>query len=270
MTVTTGNAGNELLSPADAARVQEALDNSIADATKTAYASDWRSFTQWCGTSGYRAMPATAETVIAYLTFMASAVRTDGKHAYAQSTIVRRAPSINAQHIAAGMAPPGSDGRIARALKAIKRSRTQPPRRVAPLLTGDIRLLLERTAVRTWLDGVGAVRDAALLLAGFAGAFRRSELAALTISDVIPDPSDGLYLRVRRSKTDQEGQGQIKGLPYGVQPAHPPALRRLPVDGPARCSGRSGRAGRDDACPAQRRAADLAYLQGRQAPSPPG
>lgn len=208
MTVTTGNAGNELLSPADAARVQEALDNSIADATKTAYASDWRSFTQWCGTSGYRAMPATAETVIAYLTFMASAVRTDGKHAYAQSTIVRRAPSINAQHIAAGMAPPGSDGRIARALKAIKRSRTQPPRRVAPLLTGDIRLLLERTAVRTWLDGVGAVRDA--------------------------------------------------------------ALRRLPVDGPARCSGRSGRAGRDDACPAQRRAADLAYLQGRQAPSPPG
>ncbi|MCC3299693.1 site-specific integrase [Arthrobacter caoxuetaonis] len=218
MTLIADHRHGELLSPADAARVQEALDNSISDATKTAYASDWRAFTGWCSSSGYRPMPALAETVIAYLTFMASAVRPDGRHAYAQSTIVRRASSINAQHVAAGMAPPGADGRVTRALKAIKRYRTQPQRRVAPLLTGDVRLLLEGTQVRTWPDGIGAVRDAALLLAGFAGAFRRSELAALKISDVIPDLADGVYLRVRRSKTDQEGQGQIKGLPYGVHP----------------------------------------------------
>ncbi|MCC3292404.1 site-specific integrase [Arthrobacter sp. zg-Y1110] len=217
MTVIAVPAGREL-SPADAARVQEALDNSISDATKTAYASDWRAFTEWCLTSGYNPMPATAETVIAYLTFMASSIRQDGKAAYAPSTIVRRASSINAQHVAAGVAPPGADGRVTRALKAIKRARTEPQRRVAPLLTSDIRLLLEGTKDRTWPDGVAAVRDAALLLSGFAGAFRRSELAALNISDVIPDLSDGVYLRVRRSKTDQEGQGQIKGLPYGVHP----------------------------------------------------
>lgn len=97
MTAIAETAGHSL-SIADAARVQEALDNSISDATKAAYASAWRAFTIWCSTSGYRAIPAPAETVIAYLTFMASAVRPDGKHAYAQSTIVRRASSINAQH----------------------------------------------------------------------------------------------------------------------------------------------------------------------------
>ena len=147
---------------------------------------------------------------------MAASVRPNGAFAYAPSTIVRRAASINAQHVAAGVAPPGADGRVARSIKAIKRSRNTPQRRVAPLLTNDIRLLLESTAVRTWPDGVGAVRDAALLLTGFAGAFRRSELSALNISDVVPDLDDGIYLRVRRSKTDQEGQGQIKGLPYGA------------------------------------------------------
>lgn len=211
-------ATSRALSMEDAARVQHSLDNSISDATKAAYASDWRSFLEWCRGSGYQALPASAETVIAYLTGMAAAIRPNGKHAYAQSTIVRRAASINAQHVAAGAAPPGADGRVARALKAIRRERTTPQRRVAPLLTNDMRLLLEGTQVRTWPDGVGAVRDAALLLTGFAGAFRRSEVSSLNVSDVVPDRDDGIYLHLRRSKTDQEGEGQVKGLPYGAHP----------------------------------------------------
>lgn len=218
---TTGTlepAAGRALSADDAARVQESLDNSISDATKAAYASDWRAFTEWCRGSGYQALPASAEVVIAYLTGMAAAIRPNGKHAYAQSTIVRRAASINAQHVAAGMAPPGADGRVTRALKAIKRERNTPQRRVAPLLTNDIKLLLESTQVRTWPEGVGAVRDAALLLAGFAGAFRRSELSSLNVSDVVPDRDEGIYLHLRRSKTDQEGEGQVKGLPYGAHP----------------------------------------------------
>lgn len=243
MTVIAGPESTEL-SPADAERVQLALDNSISDATKTAYASDWRAFTEWCRGSGYSPMPASAEIVIAYLTSMAASVRPNGKPAYAPSTIVRRASSINAQHVAAGVAPPGADGRVARSIKAIKRSRSTPQRRVAPLLTNDMRLLLEGTAVRTWPDGVGAVRDAALLLAGFAGAFRRSELSALNISDVIPDPGDGIYLRVRRSKTDQEGEGQIKGLPYGVHPLTcPPCALYRWMDLLRAADGDEGRAG---------------------------
>lgn len=216
--VALAPANSAALTPEDAARVQHALDNSISDATRAAYASDWRAFCEWCRASGYRPMPAAAETVIAYLTGMAAAIRPNGKPAYATSTIVRRAASINAQHIAAAMPPPGADGRVSQSLKAVKRERTAAPRRVAPLLTNDIKVLLDGTQVRTWPDGIAAVRDAALLLAGFAGAFRRSELSSLNVSDVIPDRDDGVYLHLRRSKTDQEGEGQIKGLPYGARP----------------------------------------------------
>ncbi|MCC3265890.1 site-specific integrase [Arthrobacter gengyunqii] len=240
----TGPGAIQLLNPADAARVRHALENSISRATQIAYSSDWRAFIGWCESSAYIPLPAAAETVIAYLTSMASSVRPDGKDAYAVSTIVRRAASINASHVAAGIAPPGADGRVALALKGIKRNRSTPQRRVAPLLTGDIRLLLESTRVRTWPDGVAAVRDAALLLTGFAGAFRRSELSALNISDVTPDLSEGIYLRVRRSKTDQEGEGQVKGLPYGVHPLTcPPCALYRWLDLLAAADGEDGRPG---------------------------
>jgi integrase len=58
------------------------------------------------------------------------------------------------------------------------------------------------------------VRDRTLILIGFAGALRRSELVALDVDDVAED-ADGLVLRIRRSKTDQEAEGEIRGLPYG-------------------------------------------------------
>ena len=129
-----------------------------------------------CETAGYRSLPAQAETDIAYLTSMECLVRPDGKDTYAVS-IVRRAASINALHVAAGIAPPEADGRVMLALRAIRRRRNKPQRRVAPLLTADIRLLLEGTQVRTWPEGVAELHDAALLLTGFAGAFRRAELS---------------------------------------------------------------------------------------------
>ena len=62
------------------------------------------------------------------------------------------------------------------------------------------------------------VRDRALILIGFAGALRRSELVALDVDDVAED-ADGLVLSIRQSKTDQEAEGEIRGLPYGSHPA---------------------------------------------------
>jgi hypothetical protein len=69
-----------------------------------------------------------------------------------------------------------------------------------------------------WPTGVAARRDAALLLIGFAGAHRRSELVALTLADVTLHGTDGLHVRLRRSKTDQEARGAVKALPYGRDP----------------------------------------------------
>ena len=94
------------------------------------------------------------------------------------------------------------------------------PRR-APLLLDDIRVLLTSLSAEAggWPTGVAARRDAALLLMGFAGAHRRSELTALTLEDVTLHPSDGLHVRLRRSKTDQEARGTVTALPYGRDPA---------------------------------------------------
>ena len=65
---------------------------------------------------------------------------------------------------------------------------------------------------------MSARRDAALLLMGFAGAHRRSELTALTLADVTLHTADGLHVRLRRSTTDQEARGTVKALPYGRDP----------------------------------------------------
>nr|WP_269151235.1 site-specific integrase [Spelaeicoccus albus] len=89
---------------------------------------------------------------------------------------------------------------------------------MAPLLTDDIRHIVETMDYSTWPEAVAAFRDAAAILLGFAGAFRRSELAELTVGDIAFDRADGLHIRVHRSKTDQEGKGLVKAIPYGRSP----------------------------------------------------
>jgi integrase len=128
--------------------------------------------------------------------------------------------SINQVHTAAGLDPPGRNEVVRRALSGIRRIRATPPNRRAPLLLSDIRTLMISITETAggWPSGVSARRDAALLLMGFAGAHRRSELVALTLADVTLHPTDGLHVRVRRSKTDQEARGTVKALPYGRDP----------------------------------------------------
>src|SRR5699024_5372093 len=76
--------------------------------------------------------------------------------------------------------------------------------------------------------GVIGRRDYAMLLMGFVGAFRRSELAGMTAGDITRHPQDGLHVRLQRSKTDQEGRGSVRALPFGANPATCPvcALKR--------------------------------------------
>ncbi len=84
-----------------------------------------------------------------------------------------------------------------------------------PLLLDDIKTLLTQMDGSRWPGGVTATRDEFVVLAGFAGALRRSELAALTIGDLHWHPADGLHLRIRASKTDQDAAGATIVLPYG-------------------------------------------------------
>jgi integrase len=87
------------------------------------------------------------------------------------------------------------------------------PVRKAPLHATDIRALVATLDA----DRLGGLRDRVLLVVGFAGAFRRSELVALDVDDVA-ETTDGLVVTIRGSKTDQEGDGASIGLPYGSDP----------------------------------------------------
>ena len=145
-----------------------------------------------------------------YITEAAAEQTGVGKWQYAPATLTRWVASINQVHTAAGLDPPGRSEIVRRALSGIRRIRATPPNRRAPLLLADIRALMISIgeSAAAWPAGVSARRDTALLLMGFAGAHRRSELTALTLADVTLHGTDGLHVRLRRSKTDQEEIGR--------------------------------------------------------------
>jgi len=214
-----GNPGHDL--DADTVRrVWVAVEASTSVNTKAAYRSDWARFTGWAAGAGCVVLPADPMVVAAYLTGAAAEQTVVGQWRYSPATLTRWASSINQFHTAAGLAAPGRSEVVRRALSGIRRLRATPPNRRAPLLLEDIRRLLAAMApFSTWPGGVVARRDAALLLVGFATAARRSELVGLAVGDVAVHRVDGLHLRWRTSKTDQEARGTVKAVPYGRDPA---------------------------------------------------
>ena len=201
-------------------RVWAAVEASTSAATKVAYRSDWGRFERWAVAGGHVVLPASPLLVAAYLTEAAGERKADGRLAFGAASLTRWASSINQVHTAAGFEAPGRSELVRRALSGVRRTRKTPPKRRSPLLLADVRLLLEamRPSMGVWPTAMAAHRDAALLLMGFAGAHRRSELVNLRICDVTVHPADGLHVRIRSSKTDQEGQGTVRALPYGRDP----------------------------------------------------
>ena len=214
-----GDPGHEL--DADTVRrVSAAVEGSSSSATKAAYRSDWSRFSAWAAAGGYAVLPASPMVVAAYLTGAAEERKADGRPAFGAASLTRWASSINQVHTAAGFPAPGRSEVVRRALSGVRRTRKAPPKRRSPLLLADIRTLLEamRPSMGVWPAAMAAHRDAARMLMGFAGAHRRSGLVGLHLSDVTVHPADGLHVRVRSSKTDQEGHGVVRALPYGRDP----------------------------------------------------
>ena len=180
---------------------------SRAAATLRAYRSDWADFEDWCAEHGVTALPAAPATVCLYLAALAEA----GARA---STIRRRLAALAPAHRLIGVTtPPTSDPAVRATMSGIRRSLGTAPHQKAPAVTAELRRLLA-TCDRATTAGV---RDAALLLVGFAGGLRRSELVALTVDDVA-EADDGLRVVVRRSKTDPEAEGREIGIPFGSHP----------------------------------------------------
>jgi hypothetical protein len=178
------------------------------------YAKDWAHFTGWCELADRRPLPADAETVRWYLTDLESARTETGTQVYQPATVARRLAAIAAAHRDAGHLFPTRDPRVHAVLSTIRRT----PRPIRPLRLDELKALLGSMDYSTWPAGVTAARDAFALLAGYAGALPRSELAALTLGDLTWHTTDGLHVRSRSSRTDQDASGATFALPYGQHP----------------------------------------------------
>lgn len=173
---------------------------ALADsqATRRAYRSDWKDFRGWCAAAGRIALPASAETLGLY------AVQVLGAGSVA--TCERRMAALARVHRLAGEEPQMTEAR--EVLRGARRERgARHPHAKRAVSVDELRRMLAAVP-----DGTRGRRDKALILVGFAGGFRRSELAALRMEDVSFE-GRGMLIDVRRSKVDQEGHGRAVGIP---------------------------------------------------------
>jgi site-specific recombinase XerD len=175
-----------------------------AQATRAAYAVDWRQFSLWCHARAAQPLPAHPGILAGYLSHLA---RTGRK----ASSIGRAVAAIADHHRQAGYEPPTKHEGVRAVMKGIRRTLGTAPERKAAATAEHVRGMLACCP-----DSLIGLRDRALLALGFAGAFRRSELAALEVSDLAEVP-DGYRVTIRRSKTDQTGEGQEIVIPRGAK-----------------------------------------------------
>ena len=145
--------------------------------TRRAYASDWKHFSSWCRRQGLAVMPPSAQTVGLYVTACASGAATADRKANSVATIERRLSSLCWNYAQRGQTLDRNDRHIATVLAGIRNSHAAPPRQKEAILPEDLIAMLE-TLPRASLRGL---RDRAMLLLGFAGALRRSEIVGLDV-----------------------------------------------------------------------------------------
>lgn len=170
-----------------------------ADNTWRAYKADWSDFEFWCQAHNLLAMP-----VALYLTARAQTLKVN--------SLQRRLAAIAQIHVNKKFSDPTKTPEVKECWRGIRRAK-----RVAPIAKSPARIEIIREFVAILPDNIKGIRDRALLLLGFAGALRRSELVSLDYED-LEFSNDGLTITLRRSKTDQEGFGRKIGIPYGSNP----------------------------------------------------
>lgn len=189
--------------PAEAmALVQSYQRASKATSTVRAYTADAKVFQAWCDRHGFEAVPASPEAVAAFIVAEAEAGR-------AASTISRRLAAIKYAHKLAKAPDPTDDEAVRAVLKGARRKVGVAPNQKAAATVDILQMLLAQTP-----QTLTGKRDRALLALGFAGALRRSELVALDVEDLVQAP-EGLRIRIRKAKTDQEGRGAEIAIPHG-------------------------------------------------------
>lgn len=176
--------------------VEHFIRESLSENTRKAYRSDLAHFTDWGGE-----LPASADLVARHLA--------DHANTMAPSSLARRVATLSKVHEANGWPNPYRSEIVRATMRGIKRVKGTAQDQARPLLREDLFILLDALG-----DDARSKRDRALLLLGWAGGFRSSELVGLDLAD-IEEVREGLVLHLRRSKTDQTGQGRKIGIPLG-------------------------------------------------------
>ncbi|MFI5387976.1 MAG: tyrosine-type recombinase/integrase, partial [Fimbriimonadales bacterium] len=190
-------------------QTRDFLAASKAPRTIRAYSADLRDFEAWCQQHGRQSLPAAPETVADYGSSLAEKSMT-------AATITRRLSAISQAHKMAGLETPTQTQIVRMTAAGIRRSLGTAPRQARAITVDDLKAILEALP-----DDLRGLRDRALLLVGFAGGFGRSELVGLNVEDVAEE-AEGLRVRIRRSKTDQEGIGREIGIVRGRHPLTDP------------------------------------------------
>ena len=185
---------------------RDLIDAARAASTLRAYASDWADFESFCHRLALGALPADPATLALYIADMAAVRR------LAASTIGRRMAAISALHVEAGHPSPTVHPQVRRLMTGTRRTLAVEQHGKRALTPVELRRMIAALG-----DDPTSVRDRAMMLAGFVGGLRRSELDAINVGD-LKLTEDGYVLTVRRSKTDQEGKTRRVALPYSTDP----------------------------------------------------
>ena len=168
--------------------------------TRRAYTVQFKLFAAWCSAAGHVALPASGAVVAAYLASLAD-------RGLKAASISLALTAISQVHTRAGYASPRKEACVAETWRGIRRTLGTAQTGKAPLYGAEL-----LAAVRALPATLAGARDKAILLLGYAGAFRRSELVGLDVEDLRRVPR-GLEVTIRRSKTDQEGRGRTIAIP---------------------------------------------------------
>jgi site-specific recombinase XerD len=182
-------------------KAKEYAAAALAKNSQRAYKADFQDFCFWCLRKKKKPLPALPETVALYLSNMALELKV--------SSLRRRMTSINAAHELSKVPSPTKDAHVKKVMRGIIRTHGEAQKHASPTLLKHIQKMT--LAMPKTLTGT---RNRALLLLGFAGGFRRSELTGINIED-LSEAKEGLVVKLVRSKTDQTGKGRQIAIAYG-------------------------------------------------------
>tara|TARA_B100000700_G_C14920741_1_gene796949 strand:- start:161 stop:1075 length:915 start_codon:yes stop_codon:yes gene_type:complete len=179
------------------------LKSSKALNTLRAYKADYKDFALFCIKHGFKSMPSKAKIISLYLTHLSQTSKF--------STLKRRLASISVIHRLSGHYIDTKHPMITENLMGIKRVKGSYQKAKKPILLNDLKSIIN--VINQDRNEKRRLKNKALILIGFAGGFRRSELVAIQFED-IDFVKEGVKIFIKRSKTDQSGEGMTKGIPY--------------------------------------------------------